>query len=205
MPSLLEFAIIVMVVSFPRVISPSPLFVATIACGVKGGWKSGLKIAYGHTVVALLIAILLYIGVISLTTFPQFRQLISILGAISLFTFAGLQIRGTLKNLTISYIPKYGPFFIGILLTVLNPFFLIWWFTVGFKLMSDALILYSFLGVAVVFLSHMWMDYAWFVGIGFLSGRGKKIFSTRNHNIFMIALSGIFIYFGIVFLLQSFH
>lgn len=205
MTSLLEFAIIVMTISLSRVISPGPLFVATIAYGVKGGWKTGIKIAYGHTVVALPIAVLLGIGAISLATFPQFRVSISILGATSLFAFAALQIRGTLKKSSINYTSKYGPFFVGILLTALNPHFLMWWFTIGFKLISDALILYSFIGIALVFVFHIWMDYAWLVGVGFLSGHGKKILSARNYNIFIIAMSGALVYFGITFLLQAAH
>jgi threonine/homoserine/homoserine lactone efflux protein len=205
MTSLLEFAITVITISVSGVMSPGPLFAANVAYGVKGGWKSGVKMAYGHTVIELPLVILLGIGAISLVSFPQFREYISIVGAISLFAFAGLQIKEVLKKSSPDYSSKHGPFFIGILLSAFNPFFLIWWFTIGFKLISDALILYSFIGIAIMFAFHIWMDYAWLGGVGFLSSRGRKILSTKNYSIFMISISGILVYFGISFLIQSLH
>lgn len=183
--------------------SPSPLFVATVGYGIKGGWKAGLRVAYGHTVVALPLAILLGIGAISFATFPHFRESISILGAISLFLFAAFQVRNILLRSPINHLPGRGPFFIGIILSALNPYFVVWWFTIGLKLISDALIMYSITGFAIMFTSHLWMEYAWLILVAFLSGRGKKILATKNYQILGIALNGVLVYFGITFLLQA--
>src|SRR5712692_1984204 len=128
MTSLLEFAITVVTISVSGVMSPGPLFAANVAYGIKGGWKTGLKIAYGHTIVEFPLVLLLGIGAISLSTLPQFREYVSILGALSLFCFAGLQIRNVLKRSSTEHTPRRGPFLVGILFTGLNPFFLVWWF-----------------------------------------------------------------------------
>ena len=202
MVTLVEFAIIVITISLSGVMSPGPLFAANVAYGLKGGIKTGLKMAYGHTVVELPLVVLLGIGVISLTTIPQFREITSILGALSLFVFAGLQIKSIIKKPSIVFEGKHGPFLAGIILSGLNPFFLIWWFTIGFKLITDAIILYSFVGIGIMFAFHIWMDYVWICSIAFLSSKGKKVVSNKKYNIFMIAISGVLVYFGIVFLLQ---
>jgi threonine/homoserine/homoserine lactone efflux protein len=199
MIQLVEFAVVVIVISVSGVMSPGPLFTANVAYGIKGGVKTGLKMAYGHTVVELPLVILLGVGAISLETIPQFRETIALLGAISLFAFAGIQIRAVVKKPTTAFEGKYGPFLAGIILSALNPFFLIWWFTIGFKLISDALVIASFAGIGIMFVFHIWMDYAWLCTVSFLSSKGKKILSNKNYNMFMIALSGILIYFGIVF------
>jgi len=205
MTSLLEFAITVFTISVSGVMLPGPLFTANVAYGVKGGWKSGIKLAYGHTVVELPLVILLGIGAISLTTFPQFKEYISVLGAVSLFAFAGLQLRAIFSKSSQDYSSKHGPFFVGILLSAFNPFFLIWWFTIGLKLITDALILYSFAGIAIMFAFHIWMDYAWLGGVGLLSSRGKKILSAKNYRIFIATISGVLVYFGVSFLVQALH
>lgn len=205
MTTLLEFAITVITISVSGVMSPGPLFTANVAYGIRGGWKTGIKMAGGHTVVELPLVILLGIGAISFTTFPQFREYISILGAVSLFVFAGIQVRTTLRKSSPGNLPKHGPFFIGILFSALNPFFLIWWFTIGFKLISDAILLYSFVGIGIMFGFHIWMDYTWLGAVGFLSSHGKKILSTKNYKVFMVALSGVLVYFGINFLVQAVH
>jgi len=203
MVTLGEFAIMVVTISVSGVMSPGPLFAANLAYGLKGGIKTGLKIAYGHTVVELPLVVLLGIGAISLTTIPQFREIVAIVGALSLFVFAGIQIRSATKKPAAIFEGKHGPFLAGIILSGLNPFFLVWWFTIGFKLITDAIILYSFFGIAIMFVFHIWMDYAWLCSVGFLSSKGKKIISSRNYKIFMIAISGVLVYFGINFLLQA--
>ena len=203
MVTLAEFAIIVITISLSGVMSPGPLFAANVAYGLKGGIKTGLKMAYGHTVVELPLVVLLGIGAISLTTTPQFREITSILGALSLFVFAGIQIKSAIKKPSTIFEGKHGPFLAGIILSGLNPFFLIWWFTIGFKLISDALILYSLLGIGIMFAFHIWMDYAWLCSVAFLSSKGKKIISNNNYKVFMITISCILVYFGIIFLLQA--
>ena len=199
MMQLAEFAVAVIVISISGVMSPGPLFTANIAYGLREGTKAGLKMAYGHTVVELPLVILLGIGALSLATIPQFREIIAFFGAISLFVFAGIQIRSVLKKPTTVFEGKHGPFLAGIVLSALNPFFLIWWFTIGFKLILDALVIGSFVGIGIMFVFHIWMDYAWLCTVSFLSSKGKKILSNKNYSLFMIAISGILIYFGIVF------
>lgn len=201
----LEFAIVVITISVSGVMSPGPLFVANVAYGLKGGIKYGLKIAYGHTIVELPLVVLLGVGAFSLQFIPQFREFIALLGASSLFVFAGLQIKSALVNPSKVFEGKYGPFLAGIILSGLNPFFLVWWFTIGFKLISDALVLYSFVGIGIMFGFHIWMDYAWICTVSFLSSKGKKIVSNKNYSIFMIAISAILIYFGISFIIQVLH
>ena len=198
-----EFAIAVITISVSGVMSPGPLFAANVAYGLKGGAKSGLKMAYGHTVIELPLVILLGIGIISLVRLPQFREVISLLGALSLFVFAALQIRKVLKQPPDVFEGKHGPFIAGMMLSGLNPFFLIWWFTIGFKLISDALLLWSFVGILIMFGFHIWMDYAWLTSVGFLSSKGKRIVSNKNYKIFIVAISAVLVYFGAVFALQA--
>ena len=203
MVQLFEFAIAVITISVSGVMSPGPLFAANVAYGLKGGARAGLKMAYGHTIVELPLVILLGVGALSLESVPQFRETVALAGAISLFVFAGIQIKSVLKKPSSIFEGRHGPFIAGIMLSALNPFFLIWWFTIGFKLISDSLVLASFAGIGIMFAFHIWMDYAWLCTVGFLSSKGKKILSSKNYNIFMITISGVLVYFGIVFALET--
>ncbi|HSD05210.1 MAG TPA: LysE family transporter [Nitrosopumilaceae archaeon] len=199
---MLEFAITVIIISISGVMSPGPLFAANISYGLKDGIKAGLKMAYGHTVVELPLVVFLGMGILSLETIPQFRETISLVGAISLFVFSGLQIKSVVQKPTTVFAGRHGPFIAGIMLSALNPFFLIWWFTIGSKLISDALYLASFAGIGIMFAFHIWMDYAWLCAVAFLSSKGKKIITNKRYTIFMIAISGVLVYYGIVFALE---
>ena len=201
MSNIIEFAIIVIIISASGVMSPGPLFAANITYGLKQGTKAGIKIAIGHSIVELPLVILLGIGIFSLEIFPEFKTIISILGAITLFVFAFMQIKSTLKKNKKSETKlKQGPIITGVLLSALNPFFIIWWLTIGLKLISDAMAIWAYVGILIVFVLHVWMDFVWLGSTAFLISKSKKIISNTNYKIIMLALSAILIYFGITFL-----
>jgi threonine/homoserine/homoserine lactone efflux protein len=201
MMEIIEFAVLVIIISASGVMSPGPLFAANITYGLRDGFRSGIKIAIGHSIVELPLVILLGIGVFSLEIFPEFRVIISIFGAVTLFGFAIMQIKSIFrKNSGISTKPKHGPIITGILFSALNPFFIIWWLTIGFKLISDAMLIWAFAGILIVFVLHIWMDFVWLGMVAFLASKSVKIISNKNYKIMISGLSLILIYFGITFL-----
>ena len=201
MEELLGFILAVIIISVSGVMSPGPLFVANVFYGIKDGASAGLKMSYGHTVVELPLILILGFSALSLETVPQFRIIIAILGAVGLFAFAGLQIKSVFKSKTmLQNQTKLSPFFAGILLSALNPFFIIWWFTIGFKLISDSLVLWPFWGILVLFGLHVWMDYAWLTSTAYLSSRSSKFLSNKNYRFFVVGMSVVLIYFGIIFI-----
>lgn len=198
MQEFFAFFAAVVVVSASGVMAPGPLFASTISSGLKQK-TAGLKIAIGHTIVELPLVILLGLGVLSIESFPQFRTIIAILGAVSIFVFAGLQMRSVIKGITVKDV-KYGSLFTGVLLTGLNPFFLVWWFTIGIKLISDAMALWSFWGILVMFGLHIWMDYAWLGFVSAVSSRGTKFLSNKTYKMCMIGINAALVYFGVSFI-----
>lgn len=195
-----QFAIAVVVISASGVLAPGPLFAATVGRGTHEGPRAGLKIAYGHTLVELPLVVMIGFGVLSLEWLPQHRAAISILGAASIFVFAALQIRSTLRGRHGAQQARYGSLLTGILLTGLNPFFIAWWFTVGFKLISDAYMLWSFWGILIMFGLHIWMDYAWLAFVSSASSRGARLLSAKPYKAAIIAVNAALVYFGISFL-----
>ncbi len=207
MTQVLEFVVLVVVVSASGVMAPGPLFVASISYGLKGGMRAGLKMAVGHAIVEFPIVIILGIGAVSLESFSEYRVVISfseyrvvisILGAAFLFVFAGMQIRALFGNggnfVTDS---RRSPLVAGMALSGLNPFFIIWWITIGFKLISDALLIWAFGGMLVLFALHIWMDFAWLGIVAHLASKGAKILSSRSLKIIVFGLSLALVYFGV--------
>ncbi|MGQ0606614.1 MAG: LysE family transporter [Candidatus Nitrosotenuis sp.] len=192
----------VIIVSASGVMAPGPLFASTISSGIKQK-IAGLKIALGHTIVELPLVLLIGFGVLSLETFPQFRIIVTMLGAASIFVFATVQVRSALKGATVKGV-KYGPYVTGILLTAFNPFFLVWWFSIGAKLISDAVLLWSFWGILIMFAIHIWMDYAWLGFVSAISANGAKFLSGKLYKIFMIGINAVLVYFGISFIVDIF-
>jgi len=203
MEVLVSFAIMVIAISASGVMSPGPLFAANVVYGLKEGKIAGLKIAAGHTVVEFPLIVFLGLGTISFETFPEYRILITVIGAIGLFVFAGLQIKSIFrKDFGDKSNPSKNSFFAGILLSALNPFFLIWWLTIGFVLITESIMLWGFSGILILFIFHIWMDYVWLFAVAGFASKAKNILSNRNYKILIIGLSILLIYFGVDFLIQ---
>ena len=201
MQEIFGFALMVIVISSSGVMSPGPLFSANIIYGLKEGKTSGLKIAVGHTIVEFPLIIFLGAGIFTTNIFPEYRALITIIGALGLFGFAGLQIKSLFQKKSQKNMrPTRNPIFVGIFLSALNPFFIIWWLTIGFKLIGESIELWGFFGIIVLFLFHIWMDFIWLYAVAFFASKTNNFLSNRNYKILIISLTIFLIYFGIEFL-----
>ena len=193
----------VIAISASGVMSPGPLFAANVIYGIKEGRLAGLKMAMGHTIVEFPLIILLGVGILSLDTFPEYRIFVTVIGAIGLFCFAGLQKKSNFKKFfKLQNQKNKNSFYAGIFLSALNPFFIIWWLTIGFKLITDSIEIWGFFGIIILFALHIWMDYVWLFGIAALASKAKNLISNKNYKILIISLSILLIYFGIEFFLQ---
>jgi len=199
----LEFGLTVVLISTSGVLSPGPLFFANLIYGSKYGYKAGLKCSYGHTIVELPLILLLAFGVLSLEAFPAFKPAISIVGGITLIAFSIIQILFAIKKKQNTMQTRYSPLLIGIIFSALNPFFIIWWLTIGMKMITDALTLASMVGLAFMFMTHIWMDYAWLTTIAHLANKGVKVIDSKYYSILLLGLSAALIYLGSNFIIEG--
>jgi threonine/homoserine/homoserine lactone efflux protein len=218
--NILEFAGEVILLSTSGVLSPGPLFYINLIYGSRqeGGIHTGIKIAYGHTIVELPLIIILALGLSKLSSVylisNENLKIIGLIGGVSITVFSLIQIRSIIKrnvavyvdaNSNKNYFPKIkrktnGPIILGIFFTALNPFFLVWWSTVGLKLISDSILSFGVvLGVIFTFFFHVWMDYAWLTGTSYMISKGISILKAKFYNVLLfiltilLALSGLYL------------
>ena len=209
-----EFAPEVVLVSAPGVLSPGPLFFVNIIYGSKMGITAGIKIAYGHTMVELPLIIILAFGFFSFSyVFLNNANLkiISFIGGISMIGFAFYQIIGVRKNTVdnrLAYVGvsnKKGPILLGAMFSALNPLFLIWWFTIGLKLIYDSIHFFGLVnGILILFSSHIWMDYAWLIITSYLIYRGTSVLRTKFYTLLLISISTVLVFYGFYMILRIF-
>ncbi len=96
-----------------------------------------------------------------------------------------------------------NPLLLGLVFTGLNPYFIVWWLTAGLELIFLAINFASWAGVLLLYVAHVWMDYAWLTATAYLAKRGTRLMSGRGYRIVMAILGGILVYFGLFFLLSS--
>lgn len=207
-PSFPAFLATVVVVTASGALAPGPLFAANLLQGTRGGAKSGLIISVGHMLVELPLVVLMALGISSVMNFPGFAFVVGLVGGSVLIAFGLLQVRSAISHpMSLEPVQEAGmekkALALGVGLTALNPYFILWWLTVGLGLVVQAVQLGALIGVFVMYVAHVWMDYAWLVGTAYLSARGTMLLGGRGYRLLLLGLAAFLIYFGVGFIARN--
>jgi len=199
----LGFVVTVVLLTASGALAPGPLFFQTIAQGAKTGARSGLIFSVAHTVVEFSLIMLLAFGLLAVKDNVVVRDTIGVLGGVVLIAFGVYQILGVFRIKQVKQkdaASSYGLFVIGLLFTGLNPYFILWWLTVGSNLILLALEFAALAGVVFMFLCHVWMDYVWLTSVAYFAKRGVNALGSRWYRALLGVFGAILIYFGVSFL-----
>ncbi|GBC75305.1 hypothetical protein HRbin06_00622 [archaeon HR06] len=198
---IIEIFLIVVIVSLSGALSPGPLFFCSIIDGAKKGAKGGFYISLGHTLFEFPYVFLLSLGLQNLIL--NFKFEISLIGGLALIFFGSLQMYEAFKEKK----PKNNLRFtnsiiLGVIFTGLNPFFLIWWVTVGLKIILDSLTLASLTGLLLMYLFHIWIDFLFLTLSAYLAKKGINLLGLRIYPLLLFSFSSLLIIFGIYFIIS---
>jgi threonine/homoserine/homoserine lactone efflux protein len=203
----LNFVATIVLVTASGALAPGPLFFAAISHGTKLGAKGGLAFAIGHTLFEFPLVILLAVGLSTIASEPAVRLLTGVIGGMALLVFGVIQIRQCITTRFDAPKPRrtifQNPIIIGLVFTGLNPFFVVWWFTAGLKLINDSSLFLGLLGVVFMYVCHVWMDYAWLTAVAHFARVGINMIGARWYRAIMAFFGVVLIYFGITFLVSA--
>jgi threonine/homoserine/homoserine lactone efflux protein len=184
-------------------LAPGPTLVATINASLAGDWTAGLKVSLGHIVIETGIFFLIILGLAGFAA--PYTMAIAVIGGIALLVFGLMTVRDS-RSATLSCASTpagTGPCMAGFLTSAANPYFWIWWLSVG-----SALLLSSLAGgilLAVAFMAGHWAaDTGWFTFVSITVAKGKSILPDRIYRWIMAACGAFLIVFGLYYLATPF-
>lgn len=205
----------VAVVSSSGALSPGPLTFANLALGAKGGLKSGLLVATGHILFELPYVILLaffFTSIQGLLTLPYFRVGLTVFMIAFILFFAYLVFKDVFqlseeslsvdKAVNLGSVALSNPLLAGFLLTGLNPYFLLWWGTVGLTLIEGALTFGLLAGLATMYVSHIWLDFAWLGLTAFSMKAGTKVVGVKGLKAILAVVGAVLVFYAIISLVN---
>ena len=190
------------VIALSGALMPGPLLTITLSESARRGFYAGPLIVLGHGILELLLLLLLLLGLAPILKNDQVIGSVGVVGAVVLIWMAVGMIR-SLPSLSLERVAKgsksTNPVWAGVLMSLANPYWIIWWATIGL-----GYILYSFtvglLGVAAFFAGHILADLAWYAAVSFAVAHGRRFMSDRIYKGVIaccaVALLGFAIYFG---------
>ena len=205
-------------------LSPGPLTVLAIREGARRGWWAGPFATAGHAVAEAVTIVLLALGLSAyVRNDGPVTTAISLVGGLMLVWMAWRTARsvptaslaarvaeastgGSAPASRTSRGPSFEAFRavapLGIGVSVANPYWLIWWATVGTKLTVDSLCI-GWSGPAAVFLGHILSDLIWLTFVAALVGSGSRWLGDRAYRGLLGVCAAFLLVLGVVFVVSG--
>ena len=198
---MLPLLLSVVVISLSGVMMPGPMFAMTLAKSYRSPW-AGAQVALGHAVIEVPLILFIYFG------FAQFFQnsivqlTLSILGGGMIVWLGIAMFRTRAEVVQQGKDLPYSAFTAGILTSGLNPYFLLWWATIG------SLLVMNFLGFGatglIIFIMVHWLcDLVWLSVVSTIVYRTHSLWGRKFQEGLFITCSLLLIGFGAWFLISG--
>ncbi len=181
---------------------PGPLFAVTVSESVRRGFKAGPLIIAGHALTEAAIILLMISQAAPLLMHEKARFFVGVIGGAVLIIMGFSLLKGAAKaGLDLSNGGKVTgmlPVLTGIIGSITNPYWVIWWITIGLGYLLSSL-KYGPAGVLAFFSGHIAADLTWYSIISFAVSRGRKKIGEKGYR-FMLYGCGVFLLcFGVWF------
>mgnify|MGYP001427570293 FL=1 len=213
---LIQLGLISFGIGISGAVSPGPLTIVTIQQSIKNGFFVGPVMAIGHSILEIFVVLFLALGLLS---FAQDNQVventIGVVGGVVLLIMGRSLIllkadQGMLSLANASAVQIDGSIFtkykiwinlgwLSVVVSATNPYFVIWWLTIGAKIINDGLGSGP-MGVSAVYFGHIMADFAWMILLSMIFSSGKNWITLTTQNIINRVCGFLLVCFGIYFL-----
>lgn len=195
------FLISVIFISLSGVMMPGPLFAVTIAKSFKNK-IAGVLVSFGHGIIEFPLMFLIYFGFAQLLASSAIQRVIGLIGGL-IMIYMGFRTIKTEKKTSEEYEEyRHSSIIAGILTTGANPYFLLWWATIGAALIVNAT-LFGFMGFLVFAITHWLCDLLWNTFVSMTVFKSRRFWTKKVHNIIFGFCFVVFVGFGLWFFISA--
>lgn len=184
-------------ISLTGVMMPGPLTAATITKGYREQ-NAGIFIALGHAVIEIPLIALIYFGFAQFFASPEVKMVVGVAGGLMLIFMGSMLLRNFRKDLAEAADLPSNSLVTGIVLTGANPYFFLWWATIGIALIVAAA-QFGIWGLIIFAVVHWSCDLVWEQCVSMSVFRTKHLWTKRVQQIVFgicaLALIGFGVYF----------
>ena len=178
---------------------PGPFMTMTIGESARSGPWVGPKMIVGHAVLEIVLLIAIFYGLAPLFQKDLFFILIALIGGGIMIWMSQSMFRSLPKleiKTTATSNSGMNLYLAGILMSLANPYWIIWWATIGlgYVLHSQKL---GFLGIAFFFIGHILGDLVWYSAISVAVGKGRKFFGNKTYRVLVGTCAAFLAFFAI--------
>ena len=199
---MLLFLLGAFVISFSGAMLPGPITATVITMGARNRY-AGELLAIGHGIIELPLMVLITLGMGRILELAATQIIIGLAGGAILFLMAAQMLTALRSSKSgETKVLRNNPVLAGIILSAGNPYFLLWWATVGLKLVIEArgFGVWAFGLFAMV---HWLTDFMWFSALSWASFKGSTLMSERAQKKVLGVCAAVLFLFGVFFICSA--
>lgn len=162
---------------------PGPLLTVTISESARRGIAAGPLLIVGHGILELALVVALLLGLAPFLLLNRVFVAVALFGSAMLLWMAWGMFRA-LPTLSLTHRAEqssHGNLIVaGVLLSVANPYWLVWWVSIGLAYILHSM-QYGTWGVVFFFTGHIAADFFWYAVISAAVWKGKSLLSDRAY------------------------
>ena len=189
------------IIGLSGALMPGPVLTVTISETTMRGFWAGPLIVLGHAILEITLLSLLILGFADLIRNPGLLGVVGITGGSLLLWMSFDMLRGIRclrLDLSDGKSAWGGPVAAGVLTSLANPYWIIWWATIGLGYVIISM-QFGFIGIAVFFTGHILSDLVWYSAVSLFVSRGRRYIRDRIYRGIVGACAVLLIFFGIYF------
>jgi len=180
---------------------PGPMFAVTLAKSYRSQW-AGAQISLGHAVIEVPLILLIYFGATRFFESTPVQLVLSFAGGAMIVWMGVAMFRARAKVIQQGNDLPYSAFTAGILTSALNPYFLLWWATIGSMLImrfTD----FGVGGLTAFIIVHWMCDLIWLSFVSVLVYKTRALWGQRFQEWVFIVCSLLLVGFGGWFIISG--
>ncbi len=193
------------VVALSGALMPGPLLTITVGEAARRGFWAGPLIILGHGILELTLVVLLLVGLGGILNTPLILGAVGLVGG-GVLAWMGLGLlrasRTGRLQLETDTTSSLHPVWSGIFLSLANPYWLIWWLTIGLGYVIFAA-KFGLVGVFLFFAGHILADLAWYTLVSAAVAYGRNFFTDGLYRGFLAGCGCFLFLFSVYFGFQG--
>lgn len=189
-------------VSFSGAMQPGPVTATAITMGGRNRY-AGLLLAVGHGVIEFPLMVLIMLGAGKIFESDVAQLAVGFAGGIALLLM-GVQMlaRSKCEEKTQAVLRKDSPIWAGVVLTASNPYFLIWWGTIGLALATEAK-QFGVWAFGIFAIVHWLVDLIWVGTLSFASFYGGRLMGPKVQQVVVKICAVAMLWFAAMFIYRA--
>jgi len=187
-----------MVIAYSGALMPGPMLAVVVAETPRQGARAGPLVVLGHSILELVLLAALIVGLGPLLEREGVRATLSLVGGAMLAVTGGAMVAAVARDTVRLEWSAEGAatgrtrtVLGGIVSSLANPYWTIWWATIGLGLLTKAYAL-GLAGLVAFYVGHILGDLTWYSAVSGAIAAGRRWISDKGYRV-MISVAAAFL------------